>query len=212
MIERNRKSSTGEMAWIVIWYHRKKVALGLLIIATIVSAYKAYTWKSYGESMEAYAMDQIETIQDKDDKIYGLSQVIASQDTEKLYLATKIGNLEQENEAIMERRFSRKAERYVVDTYELTAYCSCEICTGEYADGITYSGTEATEGRTIAVDPKLIPIGSVVYIEGLGIRIAEDIGGAIKDKHIDVYFNSHEDALKFGRQTAKIVIIEEGVE
>lgn len=83
------------------------------------------------------------------------------------------------------------------ELYTLTAYCSCERCCGK-TDGITATGTHAIEGVTIAVDPDDIPYGSYVDIEGLGTYIAEDCGGAIKGNRIDIYFDSHEAALKFG--------------
>ena len=83
------------------------------------------------------------------------------------------------------------------ELYTLTAYCACEKCCGK-TDGITATGTHATEGVTIAVDPDVIPYGSHVDIEGFGTYIAEDCGGAIKGNRIDIYFDSHEAALKFG--------------
>lgn len=90
-------------------------------------------------------------------------------------------------------------------TFKLTAYCACPKCCGEWADGITYTGTVATEGRTVAVDPKVIPLGSTVYIDGVPY-IAEDIGGAIKENRIDIFFSSHEAALQFGVQHADVAI------
>ena len=62
--------------------------------------------------------------------------------------------------------------------FKLTAYCSCKKCCGK-TDGITSTGTKATQGRTIAVDTKVIPYGSKVIINGKEY-IAEDCGGAIK--------------------------------
>lgn len=90
-------------------------------------------------------------------------------------------------------------------TFKLTAYCACPKCCGKWADGITYTGTTATEGRTIAVDPKVIPLGSTVYIDGVPY-IAEDIGGAIKSNRVDIFFSSHEAALQFGVQYADVAI------
>ena len=83
--------------------------------------------------------------------------------------------------------------------FKLTHYC-CEkrkhICgTG---NGITATGTEVTAGRSIAVDPKVIPYGSQVYIEGYGFRIAEDCGGAVKKQHIDIAVSTHDEALQIG--------------
>lgn len=90
-------------------------------------------------------------------------------------------------------------------TFKLTAYCPCEKCCGAWADGITYTGTTATAGRTIAVDPTVIPLGSTVYINGQAY-IAEDIGGAIKENRVDVFFSTHEEALQFGVQYADVAI------
>lgn len=96
-------------------------------------------------------------------------------------------------------------------TFKLTAYCPCAKCCGQWADGITYTGTVATAGRTVAVDPDVIPLGSTVRINGHDY-IAEDIGGAIKESRIDVFFDSHQDALQFGVQYADVEIIKKGKE
>lgn len=97
-----------------------------------------------------------------------------------------------------------------------TAYCPCEKCCGKWAlnrpDGIVYtaSGAIAQEGVTIAADWSLYPPGTVLYIEGIGERTVQDRGGAINGQKIDIYFESHEDALQFGRQDVKIRIVKEG--
>lgn len=88
--------------------------------------------------------------------------------------------------------------------FKLTAYCSCKKCCGK-TDGITSTGTKAKQGRTIAVDNNVIPYGSKVKINGKEY-VAEDCGGAIKSKHIDVFFNNHNDALDFGVQYANVYI------
>lgn len=97
--------------------------------------------------------------------------------------------------------------------YTLTAYCACEFCRGK-SDGVTATGTQATQGRTIAVDPRDIPYGtSVVIILPDGTQhsyVAEDCGGAIKGKRIDIYFDSHADALEFGVRSG--MVYEEGKE
>lgn len=91
-------------------------------------------------------------------------------------------------------------------TFKLTAYCACSRCCGK-CDGITATGTKATEGRTIAVDPRKIPYGTEVIING-HTYIAEDCGGAIKQNKIDIFFNSHAEALKFGVQYAEVFVKE----
>lgn len=92
--------------------------------------------------------------------------------------------------------------------FKVTHYCSCELCCGEWADGITYTGTTATAGRTIAVDPDVIPLGSTVVIDGHEY-IAEDIGGAIQGNRIDVYMDSHEAALIEGVKETTVSIVKE---
>lgn len=90
--------------------------------------------------------------------------------------------------------------------YKLTFYCPCESCNG-VAGAKTASGTTPTEGRTIAVDSSVIPLGSRVYIDGYGVFIAEDTGGAIKNNKIDVFVSSHDRAIELGVQNANIYLL-----
>ncbi len=70
----------------------------------------------------------------------------------------------------------------------------------------TASGTYPKRG-TIAVDPKVIPMGTLMYVEGYGFGRAEDTGGAIKGNKIDVYMNSNREAYQWGRKQVRIFII-----
>ncbi|MGI6299267.1 MAG: 3D domain-containing protein [Saccharofermentanales bacterium] len=101
--------------------------------------------------------------------------------------------------------------RTLLGSFSLTAYCSCYKCCGKQPGspgyGITASGQKVQEGVTIAADTRVIPMGSRVYIEGVGERIVQDRGGAIKGNRIDIYFASHSNALKFGRKTRKVYLI-----
>lgn len=88
--------------------------------------------------------------------------------------------------------------------FELTAYCPCVKCCGKN-DGITATGTHATAGRTVAVDPTVIPYGTKVFINGKTYT-AEDTGGAIKGNKLDICVSAHEEALNFGVQYAVVYI------
>ena len=88
--------------------------------------------------------------------------------------------------------------------FTVTHYCSCEKCCGK-SDGITATGTVATEGRTIAVDPDIIPLGSKVLIDGQAY-IAEDVGGAIKGNKVDIYVNSHQEAVSRGKVAREVFV------
>ena len=88
--------------------------------------------------------------------------------------------------------------------FTCVAYDACTDCCGK-TDGITKTGTKATAGRTVAVDPEVIPLGSTLLIDGQEY-IAEDIGGAIKGNKIDIFHNSHAEALEYGKQTHTVQI------
>ena len=90
--------------------------------------------------------------------------------------------------------------------FKLTFYCACASCSGGYGAG-TATGTRCTEGRTIAVDPRVIPLGSKVYIEGFGDFIAEDTGGAIKGNKIDIYLNDHDRCYALGVAHANVYVM-----
>ena len=75
-------------------------------------------------------------------------------------------------------------------------------------DPITATGTKPTEGRTIAVDPKIIPYGTKVYIPQFDrVFIAEDCGSAIKGNRIDIYMNDYDRCMDWGVKTIDIYII-----
>jgi uncharacterized protein YabE (DUF348 family) len=92
-----------------------------------------------------------------------------------------------------------------------TAYdASFESC-GKHPEhpqyGITYSGLKVRHG-IVAVDPKVIPLGTYIYVEGYGEALAADIGGAIKGNRIDLYYESPADVAKYGRRTVKVYVLD----
>ena len=101
-----------------------------------------------------------------------------------------------------------------------TAYCLCKSCCGKNPTdpyyGYTASGLKIIPGtgmKVIAVDPSIIPLNTKVYVEGLngawdyGYAIAADTGGAIKNLKIDLYMDSHAEALKWGRRPVKVYLL-----
>lgn len=99
-----------------------------------------------------------------------------------------------------------KANATALGNYKLTFYDDCVACNGNDL-ALTASGTPLTEGRTIAVDPSVIPLGSRVFIEGFGVFIAEDTGGAIKGNKIDIAVSTHERANELGVQYANVYLL-----
>lgn len=93
-----------------------------------------------------------------------------------------------------------------VITMEASAYtASCNGCTGITATGINLKENPNT--KVISVDPSVIPLGSKVNVEGYGVAIAGDTGGAIKGNRIDVFIPNKQDAIKFGRKQVKVTIL-----
>ena len=84
--------------------------------------------------------------------------------------------------------------------FRIYHYCSCEFCCSK-SDGITATGTLATEGRTVAVDPDVIPLGSEVLINGV-VYIAEDTG--VHGNTIDLFINNHAQAAAMGTYTTSV--------
>lgn len=100
--------------------------------------------------------------------------------------------------------------------FKLTAYCACEKCCGEWALNrpvdeagnqivVGACGEVLVEGISIAVDKNVIPYGAEVIVNDCTYK-AQDCGGAIKGNRIDVYFDSHVDALEFGVQYAEVFL------
>lgn len=83
--------------------------------------------------------------------------------------------------------------------FKLTGYCSCSICTGQWSDGSTASGTTPTAGRTIAMGG--VPFGTKLMINGQ-VYTVEDRGTAYG--HVDIFCSSHSEALSFGVQYADV--------
>jgi len=77
-------------------------------------------------------------------------------------------------------------------------------------DGITFTGLPVAYG-IVAVDPRVIPLGSVLWIEGYGYALSADIGGAIKSNRLDVFFPDTQKALEFGRRECRVRLVQEGI-
>ena len=93
-----------------------------------------------------------------------------------------------------------------IGVYTITAYCPCRKCCGKWANGITASGTTATPNHTIAA-PKSFAFGTVLIINGQEY-VVEDRGGAIKGRKLDIYFDTHREALQWGRRKCEVFIYE----
>lgn len=106
-----------------------------------------------------------------------------------------------------------------------TGYCPCGKCCGwrrnwllrpvyksgpnkgkRKSVGVTASGKRARQGITIAADTRRYPFGTIMHVPGWGYGRVEDTGAAIQGNHIDLYFNRHHEAMRWGKRKLTIRI------
>lgn len=99
---------------------------------------------------------------------------------------------------------NKKSKAKYLGTFKVTGYCKCSSCCGK-SNGITASGTVAKAGRTIAADTSKLPFGTKVVIDGNTYTV-EDRGGAINGNKIDMFFESHSQALQWGVRYCEVYV------
>jgi 3D (Asp-Asp-Asp) domain-containing protein len=161
--------------------------------------------------------------------VVGLSIVVSSKEDRIAYLETESALLRRKNAALSEYAEQAMLGQELAEAqleyrgmlpvaltaeyageFKLTSYCTEKrehICgTG---DGITKSGAPVSN-LTVAADLSVFPMGTVLYIDGVGIRVVQDIGGAIKGNHLDVAIEgTHENALRWplGNSQQKVWVL-----
>lgn len=86
-------------------------------------------------------------------------------------------------------------------TFKISAYCGCEACSGGHL--YTYSGAVPKEDHTISADLDQFPLGTKLLIDGI-IYTVEDKGSGVVENHLDIYFDTHKEALDYGLQKAEV--------
>jgi 3D (Asp-Asp-Asp) domain-containing protein len=163
-----------------------------------------------------------ETKEEKDDQLYkGEKKVV--QEGKKGYEIYQITALYKNGQPVMkdgEPVMVKKLIEKVEPVTELVKIGTkdkesniIKIMTVE-ATGYTPTGNRTATGTwphhgTIAVDPNVIPLGTKMYVPGYGCGVAEDTGGAVKGKIIDLLFETEQEAIQWGRRTVTIQIVKE---
>ena len=150
----------------------------------------------------------IQIIDDYKQKYNALHTKYADEVSEKFDLLDETESLSNEivrlQETIieLEQALEEQPQWTSLGVFKITAYgIDCLGCTG-----ITKSGTVPEVGRTIAVDPTVIPLGSKVLIDGQ-VYIAEDTGGAIQGKIIDLFYDTEQESAEYGVQYKEVYIL-----
>lgn len=141
----------------------------------------------------------------------------ALEEAQRLY-DMKLAKIAEEQRRIAhQKQISRSKDAKLTQLTMLASHYTsrCEGCSGITATGIDVTRTIYANGlRVIAVDPRVIPLGSIVrveYADGTTFKaIAGDVGGAIKNRRIDVLVASENEAYRLGKQTVTVTILKDG--
>ncbi len=119
----------------------------------------------------------------------------------------ELAGVKGELEGVKNELEEAKDEWEAIGDFRITAYCGGECCCGAWADEncTTASGAKAVEGVTVAADTSVLPFGTILRIDGKEYTV-QDTGGAVKGNRLDMYFENHEDALKWGVKTKEVEV------
>lgn len=90
--------------------------------------------------------------------------------------------------------------------FKTTAYCPCYACSEGWGRH-TCTGAIAQASHTVAVDPRVIPYGSKLMINGV-IYTAEDKGGGVRGNHIDIFYDTHAETRQHGTRNAEVYLVQ----
>lgn len=131
------------------------------------------------------------------EKSTGLSEALGKQTKELGDANTIISDLQ-----------NTEYELVYMGEFKITYYCDEKfehVC--GHGDGLTASGKSTEIGWTAAADWSVLPNGSIVYISGIGFREVMDVGGSVKNNHIDVLVQGHQEALDLGIDNKEVWIL-----
>lgn len=123
---------------------------------------------------------------------------------QKLNISSKAATAAKKKKTPSRSNDNKVVKEIIVSASAYTA--NCNGCSGITSTGINLKRNP--DVKVIAVDPKVIPLGTKVHVEGYGYAVAGDIGSAIKGNKIDVFFAAKSEAYKWGRKSVKIKILE----
>ncbi|WP_306798681.1 PcsB-like coiled-coil domain-containing protein [Oceanobacillus saliphilus] len=149
-----------------------------------------------------------ETVQPKENKTI----TPVKQESKKEVKETKAvpkEEVQEKEEPKAESKEEPKEDKKESKTFTMTSTAYTAGCAG--CSGVTSTGIDLNknpDAKVIAVDPNVIPLGSIVLVEGYGYATAGDTGGAIKGNKIDVFVPTRQEALNWGVRTVKVTIVD----
>ena len=166
-----------------------KKAIAVAMTACFCLMAPAHTFAQTEENPVATVTKEAEinTVADNTKEVTNLNNKVTTTSVQQKAAAKKVSSVKTTSV----KKTSKKSRKYL-GTFKAYAYNG--------------AGTTASANRTVAVDPKVIPLGSKLMINGK-IYVAEDTGGFIKGKKIDIFMPSYNDCIQWGVRNVKVYLI-----
>lgn len=187
-------------------YEEKALIIIVVIAFVLCGLADYYMWKNDQANKELedvqnnYAVT-VEELNATQNELLVVQENLQMETERSIGLSEALENVNKELEEANTTITDLKSEEYelvYMGDFKITYYCDERrehICGG---NGITASGKTTEVGVTAAADWRVLPKGSIVYIENIGFREIQDVGGAVNNKHIDVLVQEHQEALRLG--------------
>lgn len=181
-----------------------KKVIGLVLVASLIG-----NITMIGEVIDIqndYIISE-QAVKASADELSKVKEQLLSKENELNSLILVNNSLQSEYDIVKNKLEEEKRVSRGGEDFDYTKVLNVEITAYTHTGEATKSGVMPKVGRTIAVDPRIIPLGTKVYIEGVGYRIAEDTGGAVKGNIIDLFLNTEEECVRWGRKHRKIYVL-----
>lgn len=188
-------------------YKKFMIILGLVACLSLGNTlYDNQQLQQEVESLNGEIVSMNEEIDSLEDSLFDVESELANKSKENNDLDFQNAELLQQIE-----KMKQDADFEYQGKFTVTYYCGEDyphICgTG---NGVTSSGAKAFAGVTVAADPNVFPTGSYIYIEGVGMRVVQDTGGGIKGNKLDVYVDTHNEALENDVKNVGVWLVTKG--
>lgn len=160
-----------------------------------------YEYQKQNSVLEKIVDEEEEIIMLQTKQIDTLQQKLSDAENTIKEQETTIQKIKQEEE-VQKKKLEDAEKNTYLGNFNLSFYSK-----EQFPNSSTSTGVMPQVGVTVAVDPKVIPLGTKIHIEGLGVRIAQDTGGAIKGNKLDVFVETTAEAYQMGRQNRKVWIV-----
>lgn len=212
----------------VLMTKSKRILLALLLALTLfINAHKPSDHEHLAESpteitpyingYDAIYTQYLENEQQESELERKIKRKQALEEAHRLYDVKLAKIAEEQRKASQQKQISRSSNVKLTQFTMIATHYTyrCEGCTGITATGIDVTRAIYENGlRIVAVDPRVIPLGSIVrvkYADGTTFKaIAGDVGGAVKNRRIDVLVASENEAYRLGKQTVTVTILKNG--